>query len=97
MSTPIQDDLERCIDRLANIKAHVSGADYSDQRAAASQAKEAVTELIIEMAESLNWIADTGELSKTDRRNIRAYVHDGFIEAVDLADERANAVLVAAE
>ncbi|GAB4351408.1 MAG: hypothetical protein Kow0026_08450 [Oricola sp.] len=81
-------DLNRCIGRLENICDSIRSADYRDQRRAAGMAQEAVAELLIDMAETLNWLTDAGELSKTDRMNIRSYVHDGFIEAIDLADER---------
>lgn len=98
MSAPaITYDLDRCVSRLEGIKARITGAEYADQRAVAAQAMETVASLIVEMTETLNEIAGTSGLSKTDRGNIRAYVHDGFVEAVDLADERMAAVGIAAE
>ena len=88
--TAIANDITRCADRLAHIKRTIDGGgdNYSEQRRAAMMITIAFSDTMIEMAESLNWIACTGEPSDTDRSNIRSYVYDGFIEAIDAADAK---------
>lgn len=88
--TAIAHDIARCIDRLERIKAniHGEGDDYAKQRDAAMKAENAIEDMLIDMADSLNYIAGTGELSNTDRSNIRSYVYDGFIEAISAADAK---------
>lgn len=85
----IKHDIERCIGRLNSAWDGIEGSEYVDERARASAARTAVAELMVDMAETLNDRAGTGELSRIDRENIRDHTHDAFLDAVSAADERA--------
>lgn len=90
----VSHDIARLSEKLMGVRQVSS--HYEAQRDAGWKAIEAVSDFIIEAGDTLCEEAGAPPLSDYDRKLLRNCIHDAFVDAICLAEER-NALAVAAE